>query len=310
MKLSRNWVGALLATTTAILWAALPLAMKQVLQVTDAPTIVWIRFLVAAVWMWVWLAPITHRPTKFFVSPRYVVLFCIAAVGLGGNFVFFNASVRYLSAPAAQIIGQAGPVLFFLGSVFILREPLGRVQVAGMAVLLTGLGMFFNQHIGELVRIEGEYVYGLFLGILAAISWASYAIAQKALLRTVTPKQIMRFIYTCCAIGFFPLASPADLLQVNLLQAISLIFCCGNTLVAYGAFSEALVRWEATKVSALLTLSPLYALLFSEIAWWVSPVLFPTERLNLLGIAGAFVVVTGALAMTRGPGAAKRSGDE
>lgn len=306
MKLSQSCIGAMLAITTAVFWAALPLAMKQVLQVANAPTIVWARFVVAAIWMWIWLAPVTHRPAKLFFSWRYVVLFSIAAVGLGANFVFFNASVKYLSAPASQIISQAGPVLLILGSVFILREPLGRVQMAGMCVLLLGLGMFFNQHIGDVLRLEGAYVYGLFLGFMGSIVWAAYAIAQKSLLRTVTPTQIMRFIYTCCAIGLFPLATPSDLLKLNLLQALCLGFCCINTLVAYGAFSEALVRWEATKVSAILTLCPLFSLLFSELAWWLNPSMFPTERLNAIGIVGAFVVVAGALSMTRGRGIGKK----
>lgn len=298
MKSYQNCIGALLAITTAVFWGSLPLAMKQVLQVTDAPTIVWARFVVAALWMWLWLAPVTHRPSKLFFSRRYIVLFSIAVLGLGANFVFFNASVRYLSAPASQIISQAGPVLLILGSVFILREPLSRVQTIGMIVLVSGLGMFFNQHIGELVSFEGEYVYGLFLGLMGAIVWATYAIAQKALLRTVSPTQIMRLIYTCCAIGLFALAKPAELLNLNLVQALCLGFCCINTLVAYGAFSEALMRWEATKVSAVLTTCPLFALFFSEIAWWLNPVMFPTERLNMLGIVGAFVVVAGALVMT------------
>lgn len=305
MKAYQNLIGALLALTTAVFWGALPLAMKQVLLVADAPTIVWARFTVAALWMWVWLVPVTQRPSKLFFSWRYLVLFSIAVLGLGCNFLFFNASVIYLSAPAAQIISQAGPVLLIFGSVLILHESLNRVQQIGMGVLLAGLAMFFNQHIGEFLRLEGDYVYGILLGLLGAVVWAGYAIAQKSLLRTVSAVQIMRLIYTCCAIGFLPLASPADLLKVDWMQGLCLAFCCLNTLIAYGAFTEAMVRWDAAKVSALLTLTPLFSLIFSELAWWINPAMFPTERLNLLGIVGAFVVVLGALTMTRSKQPAK-----
>ncbi|NUM03007.1 EamA family transporter, partial [Escherichia coli] len=38
-------IGILLALTTAICWGALPIAMKQVLEVMEPPTIVFYRFL-------------------------------------------------------------------------------------------------------------------------------------------------------------------------------------------------------------------------------------------------------------------------
>lgn len=40
-------IGILLALTTAICWGALPIAMKQVLEVMEPPTIVFYRFLMA-----------------------------------------------------------------------------------------------------------------------------------------------------------------------------------------------------------------------------------------------------------------------
>ena len=42
-------IGILLALTTAICWGALPIAMKQVLEVMEPPTIVFYRFLMASI---------------------------------------------------------------------------------------------------------------------------------------------------------------------------------------------------------------------------------------------------------------------
>jgi drug/metabolite transporter (DMT)-like permease len=41
-------IGILLALTTAMCWGALPIAMKQVLTVMEPPTVVFYRFLMAA----------------------------------------------------------------------------------------------------------------------------------------------------------------------------------------------------------------------------------------------------------------------
>ena len=42
-------------------------------------------------------------------------------------------------------------------------------------------------------------------------------------------------------------------------------FCGLNTLVGYGALAEAMARWQAAQVSALITLTPLFTLLFSDL---------------------------------------------
>ena len=42
-------MGILLALTTAMCWGALPIAMKQVLEVMEPPTVVFYRFLMASI---------------------------------------------------------------------------------------------------------------------------------------------------------------------------------------------------------------------------------------------------------------------
>lgn len=72
-------------------------------------------------------------------------------------------------------------------------------------------------------------------------------------------------------------------------------FCGLNTLVGYGALAEAMARWQAAQVSALITLTPLFTLLFSDLLSMAWPDVFVKPMLNLLGYLGAFVVVAGAM---------------
>ena len=78
-------------------------------------------------------------------------------------------------------------------------------------------------------------------------------------------------------------------------QLACLIFCGLNTLVGYGALAEAMARWQAAQVSALITLTPLFTLLFSDLLSMARPDVFVRPMLNLLGYLGAFVVVAGAM---------------
>ena len=197
------------------------------------------------------------------------------------------------------ILAQAGPVLLLLGSVFVLREPFLPIQGGSVIVLLAGLLLFFNTRLLELAN--GDMLIGMALGIMAAVVWASYGIAQKVLLRTISPGRIMRFIYLAGALALTPLSTPSAFLELDSLQTGCLIFACINTIVAYGAFSTAMKNWHAAKVSAVVTTTPLFTLGLEALGALALPQVFPLEHLGLLSLLGAVVVVLGAMGIALGP---------
>ncbi len=117
----------------------------------------------------------------------------------------------------------------------------------------------------------------------------------KVLLRRLASQQILFLLYTLCTIALLPLAKPGVITQLSDCKLACLIFCGLNTLVGYGALAEAMARWQAAQVSALITLTPLFTLLFSDLLSMAWPDVFVRPMLNLLGYLGAFVVVAGAM---------------
>lgn len=71
-------------------------------------------------------------------------------------------------------------------------------------------------------------------------------------------------------------------------------FCGLNTLVGYGATAEAMARWQAAQVSAIITLTPLFTLFFRSFITGTARFLRQTD-VKPLGYLGAFVVVAGAM---------------
>lgn len=72
-------IGILLALTTAMCWGALPIAMKQVLEVMEPPTVVFYRFLMASIGTGAILAVKGKLPPlRLFRKPRWLVLLAIA----------------------------------------------------------------------------------------------------------------------------------------------------------------------------------------------------------------------------------------
>ncbi|AUH02254.1 DMT family transporter [Pectobacteriaceae bacterium CE70] len=289
-------IGFCLALTTAICWGALPIAMKQVLAVMEPYTIVWYRFVIALVGLGIVLYSKGMLPRRrVFRHRRWWILLLIASCGLLGNFVLFSSSLQYLSPTASQVIGQLSPVGMMFASVLILKEKMRFTQTIGAAILLCGLVMFFNTSLTEIFTRLTDYTLGVLLGVGAAAAWVSYGVAQKVLLQRLTSPQILLLLYALCVLFITPLAKPEVIFQLSRWQLICLLFCGANTLIGYGALAEAMARWQAARVSAIITLTPLFTLLFSELLSSVWPTTFDVPVLNLLGYIGAFVVVSGAM---------------
>lgn len=293
---SQASVGIMLALITAMSWGSLPIAMKQVLVVMDPFTVVWYRFSMAAIVLGCILAAKRRLPPRVILSrPRWLILVLIATAGLMGNFVLFSSSLKFLSPTASQVIGQLSPVGMMLASVIILKEKMRVTQVIGAIMLILGLILFFNVSLIEIFTRLTDYTLGVIFGVGAAMVWVIYGVAQKVLLRQLASPQILFLLYTLCSIALLPLASPAMLSQLSGWQFACLLFCGANTLVGYGALAEAMARWQASQVSAIVTLTPLFTLLFSDLLALAWPGYFAAPVLNFVGYLGAFVVVAGAM---------------
>ncbi|ACS87120.1 DMT family transporter [Musicola paradisiaca] len=289
-------IGLSLALTTAVCWGALPIAMKQVLANMEPYTVVWYRFVIASVGLWLFLRAKGNLPTvRLFNHQRWWILLFIATGGLLGNFMLFSSSLRYLSPTTSQVIGQLSPVGMMIASVFILKERMRLNQVIGVIILISGLVMFFNSSLVEILTRLTDYTLGVLLGMAAATVWVSYGVAQKVLLRRLSSQQLLFLLYALCALCITPLAKPWAIFQLSNWQLVCLLFCGINTLVGYGALAEAMARWQAAQVSAIITLTPLFTLFFSDILALVWPSVFASLELNPLGYIGAFVVVAGAM---------------
>lgn len=195
-------IGILLALTTAVCWGALPIAMKQVLEVMEPPTVVFYRFLMASVGLGAILAVKKKLPPlRIFRKARWLVLLAIATGGLFGNFILFSSSLQYLSPTASQVIGQLSPVGMMIASVFILKEKMRGTQVIGAIMLLSGLVLFFNTSLIEIFTRHQRLHLGRYLwcrcgdGLGELWGRAKGVIAPSGI--TADPVFTVHFMYDC-----------------------------------------------------------------------------------------------------------------
>jgi drug/metabolite transporter (DMT)-like permease len=297
----KSLTGFFLALTTAILWGMLPIALKVLLVELSANTITWVRFLAAA--LFVTIVLLNHRslPSLRGMKGKARWLLLIAVAGLLSNYILYLLGLNLLSAETAQVVIQLAPFLMMLGGIFIFRERLLFWQKIGAVSLVVGLLLFFNDRLLVLLTQMNRDSIGVLLVIVAAITWAAYALAQKQLLMHFNSQQIMWFIYVAGAICFMPFIELSPMAQLTLVQWGLLLFCCLNTIVAYGAFAEALQHWEASKVSAVLAITPLLTILFANLASWIWPAAPAPQSLNGWSVFGAVLVVIGSAVTALAP---------
>ena len=78
----------------------------------------------------------------------------------------------------------------------------------------------------------------------------------------------------------------------------SLLFAALNTLGAYGCFAAALEHWPASRVSAVLALTPLATLAFGILGARCLPGLVSAEPVSTTSLIGAGLVVMGSIGVS------------
>ncbi|MGC7559645.1 DMT family transporter [Pasteurella sp. PK-2025] len=288
------WLGFFFSLTAACMWGSLPIALQQVLKNMDAQTVVWFRFAVAAVGLFLILNITKKLPKLTALRLRHWLLIVLGIIGLSANFFLYNVALQYIPPTTSQIFSPLTSFGMLFAGVWLFKESFAIHQKIGLFLLVLGLICFFNQRFEDFLHFN-TYLLGIFTCICASFVWVMYGIAQKLMSNRLTAQQVLLPIYVGCSVIFMPLANVSQVTHLTLLQILCLIYCCLNTLIAYGAYAEALNRWEIAKVSTIVTQIPILTLLFSEMLFLIAPEYMMLEKLNGLSYLGAFLVVCGAL---------------
>lgn len=296
----RPFLGFALSLTTAVLWGILPLFLAICLQAMDSATITVYRFIVAGVFVFAVLFFKSALPPIRKIGTPALLLCVAATVMLVINYVTNVIGLKYLSPGSVQVLMQIAPLALMIGGVLVYKEPFTRIQLFGTAVLLLGLTLFFNQRLPQIIASESEDMIGIYIIAGSALAWASYALCQKVLLRRMTAMQLTLFIYLLGALMLVPFSQFSLLLDLNAVQWWSLGFCCLNTIIAYGAFTEALRIWHASRVSAVIALAPIFTFLSMLAAEHIAPDWFIQPQMGGVAWIGAALVITGSIVTALG----------
>lgn len=293
---SDRWqLGVMLALTTAIMWGVLPIALKFTLAQMDAVTISWYRFVLASLIMGVILARRGRLPQLRSLSRQSWLLLLIAILGLCGNYLFYLLGLDHITPGTAQIVVQIAPIMLLFGALIIFKETFSFWQWIGLLIFLIGQAIFFNRDLLTVFGGSSGDSTGVWLIVAAAVVWTAYALAQKQLLGVLGSDGVLFCIYLAAAVLFFPASHPAQIFTIDGFTITMLVFASINTIIAYGAFAEALAHLDASRVSAIIAIAPLLTLAAMALLSASIPSFSLEEPLGPLKIIGAIVVVVGSI---------------
>jgi drug/metabolite transporter (DMT)-like permease len=280
-----------MALITGLCWATLAIALRQALQYASTGTIVWFRLVVALFCLVAFYAVYDAKKLKiFWPLKRWVV---VAGLGLALNYFAYMRGIELTSASNAQIMIQLGPLLLLLFGVFYFGERPTKAQTIGLAIASLGFLLFFWEQVLISLSDVNRFLAGDLWLLIAAVAWALFAVLQKGLKQSWSPQQFNMVIYLICTLALWPTAHISELTSWDLPVWLLMIGCGINTLVAYGAFAEALRRAPASHVSLIISANPLLTIFL--LAWlsgigvtWVTP-----EPIHWRGLLGAGCVVCG-----------------
>ncbi|NJR52550.1 MAG: DMT family transporter [Leptolyngbyaceae cyanobacterium CSU_1_3] len=298
---SGRWqLGFGLALLTTFLWGILPIALTIALQSLNPYTLTWFRFLVSFGLLAVYLAGSSQLPNLRNLSARLWSWLAIATIFLGLNYLLFLEGLSRTSPATGGVFNPLSSTLMGLGALAIFKERYTLRQWVGLGILLAGMMLFFQEQLRTIASHVDRYLVGVSIFVVASLAWAIYALVQKQLLRTLPSSAIMLVIYGGSALLLTPMATPQEIFTLDLFQWAILGFCTLNTLVAYGAFAEALEHLDASRVSAIIALTPIITISAVLALSFLFPKLDVPNHLSAVAIVGAGFVVVGSLTIALG----------
>ncbi len=294
LALSPRQKGLIAAIITATCWSTLALFLKYALNYSDSQTIVWYRMLVAFLFLLVWFVfrGETRQLEVLKTRPGFLL---VAALCLAFNYLGFVQGIHYSSPANAQIFIQLGPFLLALSGLLFFGEKLSSKQILGAVICTVGFSLFFWDRMTVSQENSKRFLLGFVWIIGAALTWATFAGLQKKLLTSWKNSQINIYIYMIITLVCLPWVNWSSLAQMSPGIHLFYIFLGLNTLVAYGCFSVALRYLPATQVSPIITMNPLFTLVFINIMDWLHWTFIPPDPVTVTGYMGAVGAVIGVI---------------
>lgn len=226
----------------------------------------------------------SRTPKEVFLREKWRLLF--AGVCLGANWALLFEAYNLMNVSLATLTYYTAPVLVLVLAPLVLKERQNGLAYLGMAVVIVGMLLVVGTDFGE----GGVSATGLIVGLGSAVFYAMLMLVNKQITGVsglnltfieIVIAAVILLPYVFATSGGVPL--PTDARGIFAL----LFLCTVNTGFACWLYFSSMNRLPAKAVALMGYFDPVSALIFSAV--------FLDERLSSVQLAGAILVLAGAL---------------
>lgn len=283
--MNQQHLGSLLVLISAAGFATLPIFIK-IAYVAGANTftILTLRFMLAALFLWVTLIPLGISPR---ITVKNAVKLCLMGIiGYGSVSFLFTTSLQYLSASLAEMLLFTYPVLVSILTFVKGDEKFSWQKGVALLICVSGLFLILSVSFANISQL------GIALALGSAIIYSCYIMISKSVLKNIHSLVAATYICSAPALVFTAYAWKTDQLTLTLSTSgwLALIGIASlGTVVGILGFFAGINRIGVSNASIVSTAEPVIAVLFS--------VFMLGEHLTLLQIVGALLIVASILVL-------------
>ncbi|NLS45228.1 MAG: EamA family transporter [Firmicutes bacterium] len=276
-----------LALSAAVIWGSLGILAKLIYNYGVEPIIlISLRSPLAFIALFISLAIVS--PSKIYIKPKHIPFFTVFGfIGIALNHLTYFESLRYTSPTTASIILYTAPAFVVLGAAIFYKEPLTKAKITALIITFIGCFLVVGGYDRRVVALNPT---GITLGIISAITYASYTLLSKYALSKYSPLTTVLYAFGFGGIFLICFAGKR-LVQIQTLpfQAWILILCLalGPTIASYVLYVLSLNYIDAAEAGIICMAEPATTALLSFILFRETPV--------GLQWAGAALVLVGIL---------------
>lgn len=275
--------GVLLTFLSAFGFGLMPIFARYAYQDgLNVPTLLFLRFAIAAVCLFSWLLA---RRIRWQIQRREMIsLFFLGTVLYTLQSTFYFSAVQYIPASLTALILYLYPVFVALLAVFVEKERLSIKMMAPTGLALVGIAVVLGAPIDKIDGLGVLFAFG------AALVYSVYITLGRRVVAKVPPLVTSAFVAAFAAASFLLYGVTNQSLVLDFpLQTWWMIggIVFISTILAMAAFFAGMDRIGATRASILSTVEPLITIGFSA--------LFLGEKLSWMQGIGAALVLAGAM---------------
>lgn len=292
LLMKQNFIGAICLSLAASMWGGMYVVSKYVLDYIPPLTLVWVRYVIAFVFLFVVLKMIHLKNGNRTVIKKsdWLLLAWIGFIGYFVSIAFQFIGTKLSDAHTGALITSATPAFIVVFARFILKEKLTFSKIT--SILLATLGVVIV--IGWDTKV-GTYLVGSIILVGAAITWALLSVYVK-----VASKRFSSLTITTYAVLFaLVFTTPAmiwelqsnDVYYQNILIIFGVIYLgVVSTAGAFFLWNKGMELMDAGIGSLFFFFQPLVG---SYLGW-----LLLKEKLDVNFFIGSFLIMTGVVIVT------------